>query len=35
MIAENIYLRLISEAAKAPSGHNTQPPTPSGAEYQT
>jgi hypothetical protein len=25
MIPENIYLRLISEAAKAPSGHNTQP----------
>lgn len=25
MIPETIYLRLISEAAKAPSGHNTQP----------
>jgi hypothetical protein len=25
MIPENIYLRLICEAAKAPSGHNTQP----------
>jgi hypothetical protein len=25
MIAENIFLRLICEAAKAPSGHNTQP----------